>query len=344
MPRMTDVPEEAQLVRALVIGFAKAGKSHWAAEAAAAGFNVIYLDGDRSGQTINHLGASHPDALKRVYYFDCHNTVGQPRFNRILHAMLTTNPLMWDDTAQRIWRRTANVPVDPTHTYWAIDFTKLTSNDVVVIDTWTQLVWSIMWDWALDHDVDLGDLEKASRDMYMGIGNRATSVIQTLRCLPCHLIVNAHPDEYIKKKTQKGKIGNQKEIDQVVEWSRMIPKSTSKTHGMTLAKEFNDVLWLEAGHLNKRTIDARTNPEREGGSIWSESKSTSEYSFANLVKVIGGAAPILQDHCAGITEYAPGEFDPTPPKGNNIIDAGASKVTPSQQAPKNSLAGLIKGR
>lgn len=334
MPRFPDLPAEDTLARILNIGFSKSGKTHWGAEAAEAGFNVIYLDGDNSKQTISKMSK---EALKRIYYFDCSNTMKMPRFNRIIHAAITETPLMWDDTQQRIWRR-GMTPIIPENRYWEVDFTKLTSNDVVITDTWTQLVWSIMWDWALDHGEDLGDMEQANRSMYQGIGNRATAMIQTLKYLPCHLIVNAHPDEYIKRKPQKGRQKSQKEADVEIEWSRMIPKSTSKPHGLTLGKEFNDILWIEAGHLNARRIDARTNPGREGGSHWTEIKSTEEYSFANLVKAIGGAAPIKQDSCAGIIEYEPGEFSPPTPGGNKIINADTSKPA----APANSLASLIR--
>src|SRR3546814_10217947 len=54
------------------------------------------------------------------------------------------------------------------------------------------------------------------------------------------------PDEYQKKKMPEH--SNQRsvsEADMEIEWTRMIPKSSSKPHGLTLGKFFTDCGWMD---------------------------------------------------------------------------------------------------
>src|SRR3546814_4333696 len=62
------------------------------------------------------------------------------------------------------------------------------------------------------------------------------SIIQKM---PCHVIVIAHPDEYQKKKMpDRSTQRSVSEADMEIEWTRMIPKSSSKPHGLTLGQFF----------------------------------------------------------------------------------------------------------
>ena len=332
MPKGNELPSEARLARSIIIGFSKQGKTHWALMAAAAGFNVLHLDGDGSKSTLARMPQ---EALKHIWYMDCKDSLSQPRFNRILHKMLKTGTMVWNDTLQSIHEM--GDPVEATHTFWKISLSRMAPNDVVVVDGWTSYCTALVRDWADDNTIDLFDMDDSDRGMYRAIGNAASTTIGVLGCLPSHLILTAHPDEYAKVKRIVGvKTRDVKEKDQQIEWTRLIPKSTSRAHGMTLVRNFPDALWIEAmGHESfARYIDGRVQQDREGGSVFNAKKNVEEHSFANLVKALGGKAADPNQSIGGITELSGTEL---------LADTNQKAATVKAQiAQKNSLTSLVK--
>src|SRR3546814_20737083 len=65
MPRADNLSSSTQLIKGLVMRFEKSGKSDWAARAAMAGFNVLYLDGAVAAATIAQLLV---EARTRIFY------------------------------------------------------------------------------------------------------------------------------------------------------------------------------------------------------------------------------------------------------------------------------------
>ena len=330
MTRMDELKPTKLLARTLVIGLAKSGKTHWISQAAAAGFNLLYLDGDVSMQTIVNGAAGH---LDKVYHLDCHDTMEAPRFGRIVRKFVQERTMTWNDSQQRLWM--PGLKVNEAEEYWEITPMALDHTWIVVVDSWSALCWSWKRDWAEDAGVNLADLElgQDSRGMYGAVGVTANAVLHSLACLPCHLCMIAHVDEYVKYKNKPGKV-KQTQKDQEIEWSRLVPLSVSKPHGMQIAKHFTDVLWMEAGHAGIRTIDGGTSPEKESGSRFERKASSLEHSFAALVAAMGGAVGGPTTN-AGISIHRAGEF--TPITGSNkILQAG-------DQAPngRKTLADLL---
>ena len=170
----------------------------------------------------------------------------------------------------------------------------------------------------------------AKRGMYGTAGHTLTNTLNILTSIPCHLVVTAHPEQYEMRRNPKGKVKNIKETDVEIIGHRMIPSSSSRPHGATMAKFFQDVLWLTIGVDNKRYIDATISPDRDGGGTWNDKQYASQYSLANLIKEIGGKEP--DQSFTGFTEYQPGEFEFT-------------ARTPSNQTlqapPKSSVMSLL---
>src|SRR3546814_2540213 len=85
MPRADNLSSSTQLIKGLVMGFEKSGKSDWAARAAMAGFNVLYLDGDVAAATIAQLPV---EARKRIFYLDfADNFAGGKEDTRMINLM-----------------------------------------------------------------------------------------------------------------------------------------------------------------------------------------------------------------------------------------------------------------
>lgn len=336
MPRFNEQKIDDKKAKVLLIGMSKAGKTHWVAQAAAAGYNLIYLDGDVARQTLMKLPE---EAQKRIFYFSCEDSLEQPRFGRIVEAFMRGKPMLWNDTDQRMLLKTHE---QDKISVWEVMPTRLGLEDIIVIDSWTALADSVMRDFAIDEGLELGDVDKRkNRDLYGSSGAKLTAILQLLKSAPCHVVVLAHADEYSHYKKPTGvTTAASKEADQILEWTRLIPKSSSKPHGLSLARNFNEVLWIEPSATRpNRYIDGRVDPDREGGgSVFSERKSSEEYSLASLIQQVTGVKPEGTGETPGIVIHSVGEYKSGPAEKATLVAPDSSKSIEI----KNPLAGLTR--
>ena len=333
MPRMDIAPPENQLVKLLIIGDGKIGKTHYAG-AAAEHFNVLYFDGDVATQTIATLPT---EAKRNIYLIASGDTIsgGQRdhRFVDLFSEFSSRIKFKWNDTESKL----ASVR-DFGKEVWEIQPSKMNHNDIFVLDSWTSLVESIMLKCAFQCGVDLSNATTSQmRPVYQSAGLMATSFLQVIRSMPCHVIVIAHPDEFTHQTKPEGRrVSDVKETDMVIDWTKMIPKSTSKPQGLQMPKYFTDVAWAEiAPNGRERRLNFKTKNDRVSGGHFDDSKDmTKDYTFAKLVERVGGVVPKT----------------PLDPMGRwlNIIPAGEnvkpeSKVLDGTESkPVKGLAGLTK--
>jgi hypothetical protein len=289
MPRMDEARPESKLIKMLLIGDGKAGKSRLAGEAAAAGFKLLYLDGDVATPTLSML----PDAAKKnIYLLPAHDSISggarDTRFASLIQEFTTVIKFKWNDTQCRL----AKVS-DKGDVIWEITPSLMDESCIFVLDSWTALVESIMLKAAIANSVNLADATmNEMRPVYQASANIATSLLQVIRSMPCHVIVIGHPDEYQHKVAPEGKrVGEAKEKDMLVDWTKMICKSTSRPHSLLMAKYFTDVAWLEVSPTGTRKLDFRVKPTRIGGGHFDGFEDTTQYSIPNLIKAIGGSVP-----------------------------------------------------
>lgn len=296
MPRM-DKPEEVKsaLVKLLLIGDGKLGKTHYAACAAKAGFNIFYVDADGGATTIANMvqrGELTKEQAARIYLIDVRDTVlGGQRDTRCVEFMneLTSSvKLRWNETEQRIAK------FKDTGEIWEIRPSLMGPNDLLIFDSWTAYAESVMLWAGRANNVNIATASTHEmRPVYQGGALKSTEMLQIIRSLRCHVIVIAHPDEFVHTTSPEGqKAGQVRESDRIVDWTKLIPKSTSKPQGLLMSKYFTDVAWLELSPAgNERRVNFKARPDRVGGGHFFESKNTDEYSFGNLVKAIGGTLP-----------------------------------------------------
>lgn len=310
MARATRESDENQFVKLLLIGDTKTGKTHWTMEAAEDGFNLVYLDGDVGAQTIKRRKPDgtyffSEEARSRVYHFFMGDTITKARYSNNFLDLVNAKPsIYWSDTLNRRVRK--NVDDLENDEISEISLTKLGANDVLVIDSWTALSHSEMETVADRTNTDLGEMEKADRGIYASSGNRLTQFLRCIQHIKCHVIVIAHPDEYMHYKKPKGKQGRESELELIKQM--MIPKSSSKPHGLTLGKYFSDVLWMEVDGAGRRFINGRPSPDKIVGSRFDSRKPSSEYSFKQLVLQAGGKSPDKNAECAGVVEHPVGSL------------------------------------
>jgi len=299
MPRMSEDTPRSTLMKLLLVGDSKIGKTYYAALAAKAGFNILYLDGDVGATTISSMvrsGILSAEDASRIYLIDCRDTIAggkrDTRFVEFINEFTSSIKFRWNETENRLARR------NDTGEIWEICPAKMGEGDLIIMDSWTAYAESVMLWCARANSVDIASASTSEmRPVYQGGGLKTTEMLQVIRSLPCHMIAVGHPDEYQHTTNPDGrKVGAVKEVDKVIEWTKGVAKSTSKPQGLQMGKYFTDVGWMELSPDGKeRRISFKPSNDRVVGGHFSEVKSIEEYSFANMIKQIGGRLPTSND-------------------------------------------------
>ena len=297
------------------------GKTHYALEAAKAGFNVTVLDGDVAGNVLAQK--DFDDCRERISYFAMQDTMTHSIFGPTIEKMFNTPTLLWNDTEGReLYARDDMDEAQVT----TISLGAMDHRDLIIMDSWTALSESFCARYCAKAGVkQIAELTPAGRrTMYQCVGAELSQISNMIRSCRCHVICIAHPDEYERKTKPKGKVSEIKEEDMIIVSTKLTPKSISKPHGATLAAKFTDVVWLEIGFGGKRYIDGRPSETKDGGGRFDAKKLSSEFSFVELVRRAGG--------------YIPPELKPFDSRGTKYYAKGEYK--PAGPAKKKTLAGL----
>lgn len=304
MPQASTPSTEHILAKVLIGGDGKCGKSDWAARAAAAGFNVLYLDADVAMQTIKGLphDAKHPvnpKVLEHIFVVPCHDTLIDGgldyRFVTTFKRFCTASPVFrWNDTKSREWRFSEDGD-ETTDEVWEIIPSRLDHTCVLVLDSWTALAQSAM-NWAADEmKIDLAEVaddRDKMRNVYQAAGEKLTQYLTMLRSIRCHVIVIAHPREFTKTEKKPNAPVNQKEKDMKVLWTKTVVASSSNNHAFGMAKFFTDLAWLDVDGMGNYMIDFRASTDRMSGSHINEKLNTrTDGRFEDLIRRLGGTVP-----------------------------------------------------
>lgn len=237
------------LLRVLIYGMQKTRKTWWAMKAAEAGYNVILIDGDDGWHIVNKIDPSASERIEIV------NMVDKPNasvFAPMLTKMLKMSNFRYDEIQRKL------AGLNQVENCIKIDVTKLTKNDVFVLDSWTALVWSLTLRYAEMENIDLDDLSGQDWDFYRWGGNLANWILGKLKTLPCHVIVIGHMTVYEKFR------GTKKNRKLVLQREQV--SSVSGPHGLKLGINFSDVLRFNRKSNGDTIILAQGNNEAEGGS------------------------------------------------------------------------------
>jgi len=344
----------------LLLGDTKAGKTHWAMQAAEAGFNVLYLDGDVAIQTLmdREHGLSQA-ALDRVTYLNIADHIKdgsyEPFMAKFFVDFTTQGVVTWNDTKGRLFDRRdyeqlregtvidgESGEIISGDEIWQLRPSRLGPDTVLILDSWTTLVTSLQWWKANDLNIDLLEIEKLERDMYSGTSHKATQFLQLIRALRCHVIVIGHPREYQKKSVPDGSKGVIPEKEMKVDWTRMVPYSTSNPHALTMGKNFSDIGWIDVSKMGNRTIDFKVSSDRVIGGHFNERKPVAELGFKDLVLKIGGTIPVNPSSEAWLTRFPNGTF--TPAGSKPAVALTGSGPATAQPIKATGLAGLMAAK
>ncbi len=276
------------LLRVLAYGNAKTKKTWWAGKAAEAGYNVLLLDGDNGWHILKQID---PAAQKRIQVVNMFDERGRPVFAAAMARFLKDGKLIWDEKQKKSEKLRPNA--DCIH----IDLAQFDSNCVVIMDSWTAYVTSLLLQYAKENVIDLSVAEEGDDKWgyYRWAGAIATWTATQLCALKCHVVVIAHTDIY-EKRSKDGKN---------IEWQKRQIKSTSGPHAMQLPSKFSDILYFYQ-HKTAWKISTRGDQEADGGSrlIAPGEYNWDALQFVDLVKASGMSLPPADNP---LLDYGPTE-------------------------------------
>jgi len=229
MPSVFENLESGQsLLRVLAYGKEKSRKTWWATAAAEANFNVLLLDGENGWDIARNLSIP---AQKRIQVIALQEQTKKAIFAPFLTLLLKAGSIQWDTVEQK----SANLA--PNANTVMIDLQSRSNRDVLIIDSWTALCWSLQFRYAMENNIDLATADKDEWDFYGWGGRLATWFLKQMQTLPCHVIVIGHRVTYDKYKPKKKKSDKNELL-----YSRDLLSSTSNPHSMTIGANFSDIL------------------------------------------------------------------------------------------------------
>ena len=224
MPSATDYfASPSNLLRLFIYGHGKSKKTWWACAAAEAGFNVLLIDTDRGAKIVQQLS---PAALERIHIIPCSDRGKQA----VAYEFLSTFIRNFDCFFNAVRGGVKQTSMPDSTRYL---FRDLEPGTVVVLDSWSALCRSLATHYCNTHKIDPANAEKTEWEGYRWVGTMATWIIESLKSLPCHLVVIGHQTTYEK---YRGSGRDRKLIS-----TREQPLSTSNPHGQTLDMHFDEV-------------------------------------------------------------------------------------------------------
>lgn len=241
------------LVRVIEYGRPKTKKTWWAGKAAEAGFNVILLDGDNGFHILKEI----PETIRnnRIVRVNCVDNIGDPVFAPFTIKLLKNKKILWNDSKKIEQLGFAGLEEDCNYMY--LDLRKLTKNDVLVLDSWSQYCVSLNLRFAKENNLDLTAANKWEWDGYAYSGMLVDWTLNSLMSLPCHVVVIGHETTYEK---YRGTGRNRQLVSTTI-----VMRSTSNPKAMTVPAPFSDTLYFFSVGSSVK-IDTRAEDGRLGGS------------------------------------------------------------------------------
>jgi len=263
MPTIAEISREDYVTRVravthlLLIGHTKVGKTDYVIQAALDGWTILYIDRDNGLQTIMDRLKESPEAQARIHYFAPVDILS------FVEGLLTKPVLRYNVTRQEIYSAAKTAPTDRLA---EIIPSKIPTNVIVTIDSWTALSHTSLQRAATKAGVSLLSIDKYGREIYGPANHQLTQLGSLLQYAPLNLIVQAHPGYYERKEKPPGQVReSSKEAEMIIKETIEVPQSSSLPHGLTLGKYFNQIGWMLVDRFDHRVLDFKVRSGRIGG-------------------------------------------------------------------------------
>jgi hypothetical protein len=217
-------------IRMMIYGKPKTRKTAWAGTAGET-HRVTILDGENGTSIFKILPESTQKNIQRIPLAGKPNA---PALAMFLSLLFRQQKFLWSLTEERLIEPAY---VNSDHHYIDVDLMRLTTDDVLVIDSWTKLSADSGLQYMIDKKIDPFSGKKKEFDFYGFQDLVLDAIMGAFNCLPCHLIIVAHEQFYVHK-VKEGVIIKEITRQQVV-------SSTGK-HAAKLPATVSDMLWFES--------------------------------------------------------------------------------------------------
>jgi len=217
--KLSTYKETLEHDKVLIIGLPGTGKSTLAAELAKE-FTVHWIDCDHGVKTLMKLPS---EAQENVNLIALPDSASNPIAADTIVQLLKKGKgrICWEHGKTDCSVCTRDVPSDFTE----LDFSKLGSRDVVVLDSITQLGFSILSHVTRTQNIDV----KLDWDTWGTIRRITEFVASQIQALPCNFVCIAHLTE---SKMEDGKV-------------KLVPQFGSSVMSGTFAKAFDHVVYCD---------------------------------------------------------------------------------------------------
>lgn len=268
-----NVLADKQNIRCLVYGEAKSRKTWWAATAAET-HRVTILDGDNNTNILNNLPEEWKPRVQKI------PLAGQPNYPAMvifLSSLFKLKDFLWDLDKEQV---TPLSLVKTDGRYLDVSLSRMSTDDVLIIDSWTKLCTDTGVQYATSKNIDPMAGKKKEFDFYGYQDLVLDAILGAMNCLPCHLIVTGH-EQFYTTKVKDGVI--EKDVTKL-----QLVSSTGK-HAAKLPAHVSDVLWFKRDGEMKTMIETAGNEYRAGGcaSLPPAKYDFDTWKFSDYAKLAG---------------------------------------------------------
>lgn len=273
---LDETPAIADPVHLLGISDSKAGKSTYAAQAAADGFTVVYVDSDNGASALRYALKDKPEARKRVFLLQ----TSRPKvFMSNFLRSTTLKPLLWMPDQNKLY--SPMLPgLDDSERVWKLDVSKIPNSWLLTVDSWTSVAGDALGIGSAEQAAKL--LEGTDQGIYGEANSALTHISNLLQKIPCHVFVQAHGTKYEVYDKPNGATGVIKQSAMVLRETKEVPVSSSRPHGEVMVSRFNHIGWFYVNHLGETEIDFTRKPGRVGGGPPNVRKKVQDLPFSKL--------------------------------------------------------------
>lgn len=249
-------------LRILIYGKPKSRKTWWAGTASAT-HRVTLLDGENNSGILRLLPAEQQASIARIPLASKPNSAAFAAFTT---AMFRHHRFLWSLDESRIIDKRHLNPSHDAMWFLDVDIYKLTTDDVIIIDSWTKLVADVTAQYAAENSVDIFAGERGKKtqkggndaiDYFRVMDIALDAILGAMQSMPCHLILVGHQQDYeVEHKTP---LGTKKA-------NRIQVISGSGKHSAKIPAFLSDVLWFETNDGGATTtIHCGSDALRDGG-------------------------------------------------------------------------------
>lgn len=245
-------------LKCLIYGYGKTRKTSWAGSVAKTQMNGIYCDCDNSIPVLGSVLSLEEQA--RLNYVDISDELNSAKASWFIAALAKGKPFIWDEVDRKVCKARPQA----THDCILINPSLFTASDLLIIDSYTQVVNSLFIQYALENNIDLAEANKLEWDDYRWAGQLATYLLTSLMALKCSVVLISHVKTYEKKR--KDKFGKEELLGY-----RTQPISVSNAHAETISKYFGEVYYFYKQGTGTK-ISTKTTDSLDCGSRFLEPK------------------------------------------------------------------------